>query len=49
MLLDEGRALHPNRPKTFARNPTIPEEVTDFSIYDKGPGLLAHRHIRNVS
>src|SRR5215218_3439975 len=28
----------PNRPKTFARNPTIPHKVTDVSIYDKGPG-----------
>jgi hypothetical protein len=35
--LDEGRGLHPNRPKTFARTPTIPEELTDVSIYDKGP------------
>jgi hypothetical protein len=47
--LDGAHRRHPNRPKTFARNPTIPEEVTDFSIYEKGPGLLAHRHIRNVS
>jgi hypothetical protein len=36
-LLDEGRGLHPNRPKTIARNPTIPKEVADVSIYDKGP------------
>ena len=34
-----GGGLHPNRPpKTFARTRTIPEEVTDVSIYDKGPG-----------
>jgi hypothetical protein len=33
-----GGGLHPNRPpETFARTPTIPEEVTDVSIYDKGP------------
>jgi hypothetical protein len=37
-LLDGGRALHPNRPKTFARHPTIPQKVTDVSIYDKEPG-----------
>jgi hypothetical protein len=36
--LDEGRGLHPNRPKTFARNPTIPQKVTNVSIYDKPPG-----------
>src|SRR5215211_1009997 len=24
--------------RTFARKPTIPQEVTDVSIYDKGPG-----------
>jgi hypothetical protein len=32
---------HLNRPKTFARsplrNPTIPQKVTNVSIYDKGP------------
>src|SRR5215208_6390663 len=28
----------PNRPKTFARNPTIPQKVTNVSIYDKGSG-----------
>src|SRR5215203_2423174 len=28
---------------------TIPQEVTDVSIYAKGQGLLAHRHIGNVS
>ena len=28
-----GAGLHPNRPKTFARNPTIPKEVADVSIY----------------
>jgi hypothetical protein len=36
--LEGANGLHPNRPKTFARNPTIPEEVTYVSIYDKGPG-----------
>ena len=36
-LLDEGRAP-PIRPKTIARNPTIPEKVTNVSIYHKGPG-----------
>src|SRR5215213_8329082 len=30
----------PNRPKTFARNPTIPQKVTNVSIYDKGPEPL---------
>jgi hypothetical protein len=29
---------HPNRPKTFARNSTIPQKVTNVSIYHKGPG-----------
>ena len=37
-LLDERRGLHPNRPKTFARKPTIPQKVTNVSIHDKGPG-----------
>jgi len=33
-----GGGLRPNRPKTFARNPTLPQEVAaDVSIYDKGP------------
>ena len=36
-LLDEGRALRPNRPKTIAYNPTIPQKVTNVSIQDKGP------------
>ena len=36
-LLDEGRGLHPNRPKTFARNPTLPQEVTNVSTHDKAP------------
>src|SRR5215210_8274864 len=38
-LLDGGWR-HPNRPKTFARNPprnpTIPQKVTNVSIYHKG-------------
>jgi hypothetical protein len=37
-LLEGANRRRPNRPKTFARNPTIPEELTDVSIYDKGPG-----------
>src|SRR5215208_3345390 len=32
-----GWGRRPNRPKTFARNHTIPQKVTDVSIYDKGP------------
>jgi|SRR5215203_6711253 len=32
-----GEVVHPIRPKTFARNHTIPQKVTDVSIYDKGP------------
>src|SRR5215211_8978088 len=31
-----GGGLHPNRPKTFARNPTLRQEVANISIYDKG-------------
>jgi hypothetical protein len=31
-LLDEERAFIPNRPKTIACNPTIPQKVTDVSI-----------------
>ena len=27
----------PNRPKTFARSPTLPEETTNVSIHNKGP------------
>ncbi len=37
-LLDEGRASFPNRPKTIARNSTIPHKVTNVSIHDRGPG-----------
>jgi hypothetical protein len=33
-----GWGRRPNRPKTFARNPTIPHKVTNVSIYHKGPG-----------
>jgi hypothetical protein len=29
----------PNRPKTFARNLTIPQKVTNVSIYDKMDGI----------
>jgi hypothetical protein len=39
--LEDGH--HPNRPKTFAHNPphnpTIPQKVTNVSIYERGPGL----------
>jgi hypothetical protein len=31
-----GGGLTPNRPKTFARSPTLPEETTNVSIHDKG-------------
>jgi hypothetical protein len=31
-LLDEGRGLRPNRPKTIACIPTIPQKVTNVSI-----------------
>jgi len=37
-LLDGEFSVRPNRPKTFARNPTIPHKVTNASIYDKEPG-----------
>jgi hypothetical protein len=33
-----GWGRRPNRPKTFARNPTIPQKVPNVSIYDKEPG-----------
>src|SRR5215207_337374 len=33
-----GEVVHPIRPKTFARTPTIPQKVTNVSICDKGPG-----------
>jgi hypothetical protein len=36
-LLDEGEGVHPNLPKTFARNRTLPQEVPNFAIHDKGP------------
>jgi hypothetical protein len=35
-LLDEGSFL-PNRPKTIACNPTIPQKVTNVSICTKEP------------
>ena len=35
MLLDGGDT--PTDLRTFACNPTIPQKVTDVSIYDKGP------------
>src|SRR5215203_2882224 len=37
-LLDGRFSVRPNRPKTFARNHTIPQKVTNVSIHDKGPG-----------
>ena len=37
-LLDGEFSVRPNRPKTFARNPTIPQKVPNVSIYDKEPG-----------
>jgi hypothetical protein len=37
MLLDGEFSVRPNRPKTFARTPTIPQKVTNVSIYGKGP------------
>jgi hypothetical protein len=33
-----GWGRRPNRPKTFARKLTIPQKVTNVSIYDKEPG-----------
>jgi hypothetical protein len=36
-LLDGALSVRPNRPKTFARKPTIPQKVTNVSIYHKGP------------
>jgi hypothetical protein len=38
-LLDGEFSVRPNRPKTFARNPTIPQEVPNVSIYDKRAGI----------
>jgi len=42
-LLDGEFSVRPNRPKTFARTPTIPQEVTDVSICDKGSEPLRVR------
>jgi hypothetical protein len=36
-LLDGEFSVRPNRPKTIACNPTIPQKVTNVSIHDKGP------------
>ena len=36
-LLDREFSVRPNRPKTIARYPTIPQKVTNVSIHDKGP------------
>ena len=41
-LLDEERGFLPNRPKTIACNPTIPQKVTNVSIHDKGPEPVSH-------
>jgi hypothetical protein len=38
-LLDGEFSVRPNRPKTFARNPTIPQKVPNVSIYDKSRGI----------
>ena len=35
-----GGGSAPTDLRTFARNRTLPQEATDVSIYDKGPGLL---------
>ena len=35
-------SVRPNRPKTFARKPTIPQKVTTVSIYAKGPPSHSH-------
>ena len=34
-LLDREFSVRPNRPKTIARNPTIPQKVTNVSIHDE--------------
>jgi hypothetical protein len=36
-LFDEGRACSPTDLRPSLANRTIPEELTDVSIYDKGP------------
>ena len=38
-LLDGEFSVRPNRPKTFAPNLTIPQKVTNVSIYDKRDGI----------
>jgi hypothetical protein len=38
-LLDGEFSVRPNRPKTFARNLTIPQKVPNVSIYDKREGI----------
>jgi len=35
-LLVGELSARPNRPKTFARDPTVPQKVTDVSIYGEG-------------
>jgi hypothetical protein len=35
-----GWGRRPNRPKTFARNLTIPQKVPNVSIYDNGTGYF---------
>jgi hypothetical protein len=39
-LLDGEFSVRPNRPKTFARNPIIPQKVTNVSIDDEGRSLV---------
>jgi hypothetical protein len=36
-LLDGEFSVRPNRPKTIARYHTIPQKVTNVSIYGEGP------------
>jgi hypothetical protein len=45
-----GWGRRPNRPKTFARSPTIPQKVTNVSIYDKLPSrrMLMENRCRHV-
>ena len=45
-LLDGEFSVRPNRPKTIARNPTIPQKVTTVSIYAKGSEPSRLRKLR---
>jgi hypothetical protein len=40
LFLDGEFSVRPNRPKTFARNPIIPQKVTNVSIDDEGRSLV---------